>query len=239
MAEAMTLEQLRFQERKNSGTSWTHNGQFDVDGYLVIKDLWDPKELFRPVPNQRGQINYWGDKLDQYSFQPLEGQVEGSLAVYTHPQYRHIHTGIRLKLEKAIGRKLYNTYYYDRFYFAGQELKVHADRPACEISVSVHISTNLEECWPLWIKTPDTYNEDRSQIITKGENRSVCLNPGDGMMYKGCERPHWRDPMPTPKVKKDLFGKVEETPEYYYHQIFFHYVLQDGQRAHCAWDRAR
>ena len=25
--------------------------------------------------------------------------------------------------------------------------------------------------------------------------------------------------------------------EFYYHQIFFHYVLQDGQRAHCAWDK--
>ena len=33
-----------------------------------------------------------------------------------------------------------------------------------------------------------------------------------------------------------IFGKKTE---YYYHQIFFHYVLQDGQRAHCAWDKAR
>ena len=36
---------------------------------------------------------------------------------------------------------------------------------------------------------------------------------------------------------KKLFGK--STTEDYYHQIFFHYVLQDGQRAHCAWDKAR
>ena len=61
------------------------------------------------------------------------------------------------------------------------------------------------------------------------------------MIYKGCERPHWRDPMPgTPKGKKSkkLFGKAP-TQEQYYHQIFFHYVLQDGERAQCAWDRAR
>ena len=25
-------------------------------------------------------------------------------------------------------------------------------------------------------------------------------------------------------------------PQLYYHQIFFHYVLQDGFRAHYAWD---
>ena len=70
----------------------------------------------------------------------------------------------------------------------------------------------------------------KSIIETSGEERSCILNPGDGVIYKGCERPHWRDPMPG--KKKGLFNKKE----YYYHQIFFHYVLQDGQRSHCAWD---
>ena len=42
----------------------------------------------------------------------------------------------------------------------------------------------------------------------------------------------------TGKKSKKLFGKTP-TAEQYYHQIFFHYVLADGQRAHCAWDRAR
>ena len=41
------------------------------------------------------------------------------------------------------------------------------------------------------------------------------------------------------KKKKKIFGKKDVPEEYYYHQIFFHYVLQDGQRAHCAWDRSR
>ena len=72
-----------------------------------------------------------------------------------------------------------------------------------------------------------------------GENRSVVLQPGDGMIYKGCERPHWRDPMPTPRRRKrDIILRRKEK-EYYYHQIFFHYVLADGQRAHCAGDKAR
>ena len=114
------------------------------------------------------------------------------------------------------------TYYYDRYYFSAQELKRHVDRDACEISVTIHIGTNLNEPWPICIKTPS------------GEEKSVLLSPGDGMIYKGCERPHWRDPMPS--KKKGLFQKQEEL---YYHQIFFHYVLADGQRAHCAFDMAR
>jgi len=142
-----------------------------------------------------------------------------------------------MKLEEHLGRKLYNTYYYDRFYYPGQELTRHADRDACEISVTVHINTNLEgkdKDWPIWIKTPDTYTDKtKSTVLVPGENRSVVLQPGDGMVYKGCERPHWREAMPG--KKKSWFNKKE----YYYHQIFFHYVLADGQRAHCAWDRAR
>ena len=241
MAEAMTGEQVAFQERVNSGTAWTHNKSFEKNGYLVIKDLWDPEDLYHPLPKLKGQLNYWDKNPENFNHIEVENQVEGSLARYWHPQYRTIHTGIRLKLEKIIGRKLYNTYYYDRYYFSGQELTKHADRDACEISVSVHIGTNLEgndADWPFWIKTPDTYtDEKKTTVLVSGENRSLVLKPGDGLLYKGCERPHWRDPMPTPEKK--LFDNDGKEEEYYYHQIFFHYVLQDGMRAHCAWDRSR
>ena len=60
MAEGMTPDQINHQERLHSGTSPTNNEQFDKDGYIVVKDLWDPKELFVEVPTMRGQINYWG-----------------------------------------------------------------------------------------------------------------------------------------------------------------------------------
>jgi len=242
MAEQMTELQLMMQERMNTGTAWTRNESFEKNGYLVIKDLWDPEELYHPLPQERGQMNWWGKQIDQFTHQEVEMQVEGSLARYWHPQYRQIHTGIRLKLEEALGRKLYNTYYYDRYYFPGQELTRHADRDACEISVTVHISTNLEgedADWPIFIKTPDQYaDKKKTQILVPGENRSIILKAGDGMVYKGCSRPHWREPMPgLNKKNKKLFGKKQE--QLYYHQIFFHFVLQDGQRAHCAWDRAR
>jgi|TARA_B100000085_G_scaffold67727_1_gene60498 hypothetical protein len=243
MAEQMNEMQLMFQERKNAGTAWTRNEQFDKDGYLVIKDLWDPEELYHPVPEHTGQYNYSDKNPENFTLDIVEKQVEGSTSRYWHPQYRTIHTGIRLKLEKIIGRKLYNTYYYDRFYYTGQELTKHADRDACEISVSVHVSTNLEgedAKWPFWIKTPDKYsNKKKTEIIAPGEARSAILEAGDGLLYKGCERPHWRNSMPTPRRRKrDILLRRPEK-KYYYHQIFFHYVLADGERAHCAYDMSR
>jgi hypothetical protein len=226
----MTEEEILFAEKRNSGTSCTNNKDFDRDGYIIVRNIIDPKILYRNVPGSkiRGQINYWGKKLEQFTFAEEEPQVNGSLSTYSHPQYIQSHTDIRLKIEDIIGKKLYNTYYYDRFYFVGQKLNKHTDRDACEISITIHISSNLNKSWPIWIKTPDTE-------IKKGKNIPVLLNPGDGLIYKGCERPHWRNPLPSRKNNfiSKLFNSVDDT---YYHQVFFHYVLSDGERAHCAWE---
>ena len=240
--QELNVAQLMFQERMESGTARTKNNKFDKDGYLEVKDLWDPEELYHPVPTQKGVLTYWDKNPENFNHVEEEPQVTGSLARYWYPQYRKIHTGVRRKLEKVIGNRLYNTYYYDRYYFPGQELPKHVDRPACEISVTIHISTNLPDDsknWPIYIKTPDTYTDKKkTNILVPGEERSVVLNPGDGMIYKGCERPHWRDNMPTPPTLK-IFGKKKDKKEYYYHQIFFHYVLADGERSHFAWDKAK
>tara|TARA_R110000868_G_scaffold185922_1_gene428025 strand:+ start:773 stop:1483 length:711 start_codon:yes stop_codon:yes gene_type:complete len=234
--ENMTQEQIDFQERVNAGTSPTKNEDFNKDGYFVIKNLCNPEDLYCEPPENKGQYTYYG-KLDRFDYIPVEMQVEGSTSRYYYPPYKYIHSQIRSKLENAIGNELYNTYYYDRFYNPGQELKNHADRPACEISVTVHISTNITTSWPIWIKTPDTYNDaTKSEIIKKGENRSVILSPGDGMLYKGCERPHFREPMPT-EYHRTWYGKKIEKEGLYYHQVFFHYVLADGLRANFAFDR--
>jgi len=241
--DIMTSAAIALQERQNTGTTWTRHDQFEKDGYFTIKNLWDPEELYHPVPEQKGQYTYWNKNPDQFSHIEVEHQVPGSCSRYWHPQYRKAHSGVRKKLEKHLGRKLYNTYYYDRYYFPGQALALHADRDACEISVTIHVSTNLPDDlknWPVCIKTPDTYaDEKKTSVLVPGEERSCILNPGDGMVYKGCERPHWRDPMPTPRRRKRDILLRRPQKEYYYHQIFFHYVLADGLRSHFAKDTIR
>ena len=118
--QARDLEILH-NERAKSGTAWTRNDSLKKNGYLVLKDLYDPDELFHTVPPKRGQYNYIDKDVNNFSF--IERVTsKSSTSRYWHPQYRQAHTNIRHKLEKAIGPKLYNTYYYDRFYYEGQEL---------------------------------------------------------------------------------------------------------------------
>ena len=232
----MKEEDIILQERKNTGTSWTNHHSFEKNGYFVIKNLCDPKKLYHELPKERGTLKWFGKKLSNYKNFGVEQQVEGSLSRYLHPQYSKIHSEVRLILEKFIGRKLYNTYYYDRFYFPGQELTRHLDRPACEISVSVHISSNIKQDWAFYIKTPDGYKDStKKEVLYYGKEESIILKPGDGVVYKGCERPHWRNRMPgflDTKLYKNKLDKL------YYHQIFFHYVLQDGYRTNFAYDRS-
>ena len=248
------LDQMLFQERLNAGTSKTNNEEFDKNGYLFVKDLYDPNELITDVPKERGILHYYGS-LDKFSHNPEELQVNGSVARYYYPAYKYAHSQIRLKIEKIIGKKLFNTYYYDRFYFPGQNLFPHVDRNACEISVTLHIRTNLKTPWPIWIKTPDTYNDEtKSEILERGKEKSLILEAGDGMIYKGCERPHWRESMPSDSTIietsnskknfiKNIFSGNKNVPDFnsnqeeiFYHQVFFHYVIADGVRSHCAGD---
>ena len=227
---------LILQEMKNTGTSWTNHNSFEKNGYFVIKGLCDPKKLYHELPKERGTLKWFGKKLSNYKNFGVEQQVEGSLSRYLHPQYSKIHSEVRLILEKFIGRKLYNTYYYDRFYFPGQELTRHLDRPACEISVSVHVSSNIKQDWPFYIKTPDGYKDSsKKEILFYGKEVPVILKPGDGVVYKGCERPHWRNKMPG---FLDTVINSSKVDDLYYHQIFFHYVLQDGYRTNFAYDRS-
>jgi hypothetical protein len=198
---------------------------FKKYGYLIINNLWNPKELYCPVPKERGQISYFGS-LNNFTHTPEEQQVNGSLARYSHPKYKQIHSQIRLILQDILGEELYNTYYYDRFYFSGQRLIRHKDRDACEISVSVQISSNLNKPWSFCLQTKT------------GQEIAIELTDGSGLLYMGCDVEHWRDPLHSRHGKlKRIANKIAKKPDdTYWHQIFFHYCRANGPRAHCYLD---
>jgi len=215
-------------EKHLTGLSKTNNEKFDKQGYLVVKNIWDPKELQEEIDYETGHFQY--NQFGKVS-RGDECQVPGSKARHNYPPYKFYHSQIRRKIEKIIGKELFNTYYYDRVYYAEQELIKHHDRDVCEISVTFQIGTNCKRPWPIWIKTPDTYDENKN-IIEKGKEVSICLNDGDAVIYKGCERPHWREPLKSrynviERMVRKISGKKDDT---YHHQVFFHYVLADGLR---------
>ena len=197
--------------------SKTNNIFFDTNGYVLVRNIIDPELLRCELPDIRGQITYYGS-IDNYKHIPVESQVNGSLSRYSYPPYKESHVILQKKIEEIVGKNLYRTYYYDRFYFSGQDLKKHTDRDSCEISISINIDTNLKDPWAFELTT------------LEGKNKKIFLNSGDGIIYKGCDVVHWREKMPG--SKRDIFRKNK----FYYHQVFFHYVLSDGYRCQYAND---
>jgi len=111
-------------------------------------------------------------------------------------------------LSKTINCELYPTYSYVRIYLKGADLEKHQDRPSCEVSATVPLSYDAPHIWPLYIET--------SNGIT-----AVKLEPGDALIYKGIEVPHWRE----------AFEGERQV------QVFLHYVKQHGEYSEYKFDK--
>lgn len=98
-------------------------------------------------------------------------------------------------LERETGLELLPTYSYLRLYTKGDELLIHTDRKSCEISASLSVGYVGNELWPIFM-----------------EGRPLYLEAGDMVIYRGCEVPHWRNP---------LEGEIQA-------QIFLHYNDKNG-----------
>lgn len=122
-----------------------------------------------------------------------------SFLLYLHPT-----------MEANTGLTLYPAYSYYRVYKPGANLVRHVDRPSCEISATV--SLEYDYCgsdykWPIFIG-----------------DATCTMNPGDLVIYRGCEVEHWRE--------------VFSAPEGSYHiQFFCHYVDANGPYAEYKFDR--
>ena len=129
--------------------------------------------------------------------------------------------------EIASGKKLYPTYSYARLYAPGEELKIHTDRPSCEISATLTLGFE-GDVWPIYMADHDETKAAEQRI---GEHNSkywlkniscIEMSVGDAVLYRGQEKVHWRE-----KYKE---GKWQA-------QVFLHYVDANGLNAEWKYDK--
>jgi len=185
----------------NESMTDEQDGSFERDGYAVARGVFDRLSL--DVYATYALMLRAGKR-----FRP--GDESGSLDLYGDTLTESMLLRLKPAIEQTTGLKLFPTYSYLRIYETGAALARHTDRHACEISVSLTIWYDAQEPWPLWLES-------------HGRPRSVALRPGDMLVYKGCEVPHWRE----------SFGGG------YWIQAFFHYVDADGPLASYKFDGRR
>jgi len=104
-------------------------------------------------------------------------------------------------------------YTYTRIYKKGDILKRHSDRPSCEISCTLNLGGDP---WPIFLDPTgqksviDEYKQILKPNAPKGI--SLTLEPGDMLVYSGCELEHWREPFEGDHCA----------------QVFLHYNNVDG-----------
>lgn len=132
-----------------------------------------------------------------------DGQVIGSETEYKNSSMIRLLTFLKPKIENIYGKRLHETYAFYRIYKEGMELEPHIDRPACEVSVTLTLGYHSQYLWPIYV-----------------EGIPYATRPGEGVIYKGCEQKHWREPFR--KV-----GNIEE--DINWSQVFLHYIEAGGQ----------
>ena len=87
---------------------------------------------------------------------------------------------LRPSVEKETGLELNETYSYARIYKKGDVLERHKDRYSCELSATLNLGG---DSWPIYLEPSGELGK---------EGIKVDLEPGDMLIYKGCEVEHWR-----------------------------------------------
>jgi hypothetical protein len=117
---------------------------------------------------------------------------------------------------KETGLNLIPTYSYARIYEKGSILKRHKDRPSCEISTTLNLGGDP---WPIFIDPTGSNNviDEYKNIMKPDAPKGIQVNlePGDMLVYSGCELEHWRE-----EFTGNICG-----------QVFLHYNHLNGQFA--------
>jgi len=179
---------------ENSAASFAKNG------FLVLRGFVNNPALTFLYEYASKAAEFGKTNLD-------DPQVPNTPSQYGDAIMESLMEGLLPRLEITTGIKLDPTYAYFRVYKHGDVLKRHTDRPACEVSVTLSLgysanadgNTNRKNVWPIWIEQ-------------SGVAQSFALEPGDALVYKGVQTPHWRESFSGERAA----------------QVFMHYVDQNG-----------
>jgi|TARA_R110002020_G_scaffold51619_3_gene146029 hypothetical protein len=116
---------------------------------------------------------YWGVWNDE--------QVPNTYSHYADIVMETLLQKVQPLMEKHTTLKLSPTYSYARLYKKGDILTRHKDRFSCEISTTLNLGGDP---WPIYLEPSG--REGQAGI-------KVDLEPGDMLIYSGCDLEHWRE----------------------------------------------
>jgi hypothetical protein len=163
--------------------------QFRQKGYAPIGGLIHPFHI--------SALRRYYRNLIRMGKVPL-GDGQSSLRYVAHNESiaRFFHRQLTATVSAIAGEPVKPSYVYMASYQPGAILKKHTDREQCEFSITLCVDYSPEPRratpWPLHLHT-------RSSVVT------VFQGLGDGLLYRGRELPHARDPLPDGHSSTSIF----------------------------------
>jgi hypothetical protein len=179
------------------------NQEFLDNNYLFVPNFLSPEEANYFYREFKKDAQLYPDIFK------IDNQVNNAASAPNYLPFIALMCEKTAQMNQLVGEKLIPTYAYARIYKNGAELTKHIDRPACEISVTLHLGSDGTK-WPISFTKPD------GSVVSKD------LAPGQAVIYFGCISEHWRE---------GAFTGQE------YGQVFLHYVLSRGRYAEYFFDR--
>lgn len=197
-------------------------GDYERDGYAHIKGLI-PVEVARafvqglkedmgPGPIPVSRATHFSNVLKRPAFE-VYGNRYKPMSFFLW--------GLTPMVSQMVGRDLLPTYDYFRIYREGDVCRVHADRPACEHSLSLTLDYSDDVPWALEFASEP--NSTSSGDDFGGQDYgSITMQVGDAVLYQGVRYAH---------------GRTKPNPNAWSAHLFLHYVDRQGPFADEAFDR--
>jgi hypothetical protein len=162
---------------------------FKKNKYTVLKKAISPELanfVYKYILNKRKVARVLFDEKYISPFNTEYGvwndeQIPNTYSHYSDIVMETLLTEVKPVMEKHTGIKLSPTYSYTRIYKQGDVLARHKDRYSCEISTTLNLGG---EPWPIYLDP--TGKKSQAGI-------EINLNPGDMLIYSGCDLEHWRE----------------------------------------------
>ena len=204
---------------------------YEKNKYVLIKNFISPEQAnfiynYAQIRKARAvtmATSKWPDYREDIDGTFRDKQVPGTYSCYADPMMETLLLQGLQGMREITGLNLAPTYSYWRLYKKGDVLKRHKDRPSCEVSTTLCLgynNSNLKDKkkdwqkynWPMWVDKTGGFGN-------KGV--PIHMEPGDMIVYRGCEIEHWREP---------FLGQDHA-------QVFLHYNNIDGPYGtNCVYD---
>ena len=162
---------------------------FKKNKYSVIKKAISPDLAafcYVYFLNKRTVAKFLFEEKYLHPFEEMFGvwnddQVPNTYSHYADMVMETLLVSLVPRMEKETGLKVSPTYSYARIYKNGDILHRHSDRFSCEVSTTLNLGGDP---WPIYLEPSG--KKDMAGI-------KINLDPGDMLIYRGCELEHWRE----------------------------------------------